>query len=128
MINWDNYPNFSKAEFDCKHTGQNKMRPEFLETLQMIRETFGRKMIVSSGYRHPTHPVEARKDKPGEHTYGVAADIRIHGQDALDLIIIAYGYGIRRIGVQQGGYVNGRFIHLGAGDKNLGFPPGMWSY
>lgn len=30
-----------------------------------------RPMRVTSGYRHPTHPIEAKKAKPGEHASGL---------------------------------------------------------
>jgi len=126
MINWNDYKNFNKSEFDCKHTGENRMRPEFMERLQQIRNAYGKPIVVSSGYRHPSHPVEARKKTAGEHTYGVACDIVISGQDALDLIVIAYGHGIRRIGIQQKG--SGRFLHFGMGDQALNFPATIWSY
>jgi len=126
MINWKDYKNFTKAEFDCKHTGENKMRPEFMERLQQIRTAYGKPLVITSGYRAPSHPVEARKARAGEHTYGVACDIAISGTDALDLMVIAYGHGIRRIGVKQNG--TGRFLHLGMGDQYLNFPPTIWSY
>ena len=125
-VNWDLYPNFSKEEFDCKHTGKNKMRPEFLDILQQIRTAYNAPLKISSGYRDPSHPVEAGKDKAGEHTYGVAVDIAISGAAWLDLVVVAYGHGVRRIGVKQRG--NGRFIHLGLGDKDLDFPATGWSY
>jgi len=121
-INWDDYKNFSKWEFDCHHTQENKMLPAFMRTLQDIRNTYDKPMTVTSGYRHFTHPAERLKDKPGEHTYGAAVDIAVNGIDALDLIVIAYGYGIRRVGIAK------TFIHLGMGDKDLGFPPAMWTY
>lgn len=125
-MNWNDYPNFSKTEFDCKHTGKNRMRPEFMERLQQIRKAYGQPMRITSGYRDPLHPIEARKAKPGEHSYGVACDVAVDGLDAMDLIVIAYGHGIRRIGVKQNG--SGRFIHLGMGDKDLHFKPTIWSY
>lgn len=127
-MNWDDYkPYFSKKEFDCKHTGKNHMRPEFMDVLMQIRKTYNKPMIITSGYRDPSHPAEAGKSTSGgAHTYGVACDIAVRGQDALDLLVIAYGYGIRRIGLQQKG--TGRFIHLDMGDRGLGFPPAIWSY
>ena len=125
-VDWRKYPNFTEEEFRCKHTGTCRMRPDFLDILQDIRIAFGKPLVISSGYRAPSHPVELAKPKPGEHSYGVAADITISGTDALDLIVIAYGYGIRRIGVAQKG--RAEFIHLGYGDKYLGFPPSIWSY
>lgn len=125
-MNWDDYKNFSKREFDCKHTGRNAMRPEFMDILQQIRNTYGKPMIITSGYRDASHPVEAGKAAPGEHSYGLACDIAVQGVDAQDLMVIAYGYGIRRFGLKQKGA--GRFLHIGMGDKYLNFPATIWTY
>lgn len=97
------------------------MTPEFMAVLQQIRTTYGKPMVINSGYRHFTHPIERKKDNPGEHTYGMAADISVKDEDAMELFVIAYGYGIRRIGVAN------NFIHLGMGEK-LRFPPALWTY
>src|SRR3990167_3806839 len=126
ISDWHKYKNFNSHEFNCSHTGKNNMRPEFMDMLQMIRSVYGKPMKITSGYRDFTHPVEREKDKPGEHTYGMAADIAVQGTDALELVSIAYGLGVRRIGLKQHG--NGRFVHLGMGDKSLGFPPALWTY
>lgn len=126
-MDWNKYkPYFSKKEFDCKHTGKNLMRPEFMDVLYQIRKTYNKPMIITSGYRDPSHPAEASKSVSGAHSYGVAVDIAVRGEDAMDLFVIAYGYGIRRMGLQQKGAQ--RFIHLDMGDRGLGFPPSLWSY
>lgn len=127
-LDWQKWPNFAKHEFDCRHTGKNRMDEDFMDILQQIRNVYGKPMIISSGYRDHDHPVEVKKKRAGEHTYGVAADILVNGTDALDLMVIAYGHGIRRIGVSQKGAMEKRFIHLGYGDKLLNFPEGIWSY
>lgn len=127
-LNWSKWPNFSKHEFDCKHTGKNRMDEDFMDILQQIRTVYGKPMIISSGYRDHSHPVEEKKKRAGEHTFGMAADILVHGTDALDLMVIAYGHGIRRIGVSQKGEMEKRFLHLGYGDKLLNFPESIWSY
>jgi len=123
MMDWTAYPNFTEDEMRCKHTGRCHMDPLFMRRLQQLRDVFGKPMIVSSGYRDPSHPVERNKSSPGEHTTGHAADIAIAGADALRLVQIALGVGFNRIGVQQKGM--GRYIHLG--DSPV-FPPGIWSY
>ena len=124
-MNWDDYKNFSKKEFDCKHTGENKMRPEFMGILQQIRTTFNKPMTINSGYRAVSHPIEQAKKDPGEHCFGCAADIAVRGEDVMALLAIAYGYGIRRFGIYQKGRT--RFVHLGYGDKELNFPPTTWT-
>lgn len=129
MIDWNKYPNFTKEEFDCSHTGLNEMNPYFLSVLQEIRTEFNSPMYITSGYRHLTHPVEARKKTPGEHTHGLAVDVGIYGSNAVKLIQIALNHEIPRIGIKQNGHVSGRFIHLGAARKDHGFPsPWIWSY
>ena len=105
------------------------MRPEFMQKLQEIRNIFGKPMVISSGYRDFTHPLEQAKEEPGEHTYGAAADINVWGQDAMELFDIAFHCGIRRIGLNQIGSLNSRFIHIGMGDTlNLNFPSALWTY
>jgi len=125
-LDWSKYPNFSKKEFDCKFTGKNRMRPEFLEVLQRIRFEYGKPMLITSGYRDKKHPIEARKAAPGEHSFGLACDVGVSGVDWGELFVIAWKHGIRRIGVKQHG--DARFIHLGMGDIYLNFPKKPYSY
>lgn len=112
---WDYYPNFIKKEFDCKHTGNNEMTHEFMVLLQKIRAEYGKPMTVTSGYRDPKHPIEARKTHSnGEHTQGNCCDLAcINSQDRFDLMRIALKHGITRIGIAQ------TFLHLGIGGNNL---------
>jgi len=80
-------------------------------------------MTVTSGYRHPSHPVEARKSHSnGEHTQGMCADIACtNGSDRFQLVTLALKHGITRIGIARG------FVHLGLGGRGL--PPNViWEY
>ena len=126
VTDWKKYaPYFSEAEFQCKHTGMCKMQLEFMDKLWAIRLEFGKPLKISSGYRHPTHPIEAKKgSSTGEHTTGLCCDVAIQGAEALRLLDIALQHGITRIGVQQKGA--GRFIHLGISPKHTN--PTIWSY
>ncbi len=112
---WTKYPNFTKAEFDCKATGENNMQHEFMEKLQAIRKDFGRGMTITSGFRSVKHPVEARKTHSnGEHTQGFCADVRcIDSGTRFVLISLALKHGITRIGVAK------TFLHFGIGGKGL---------
>lgn len=123
LIDWTQYPNFTAAEFTCKHTGLCLMSPEYLKKLQAIRSIYGKPMRITSGYRHPTHPIEAAKKYPGEHSTGRASDVAISGKDALELISIALSCGMTRLGVQQKG--RARFLHLGDSPE---FISTVWSY
>ena len=85
---------------------------------------YDKPMTITSGYRDPKHPIEARKEKPGTHTTGLAADIACNGQDAYDILQIAFELGFSGIGVQQKG--SARFIHLDMWED--GPRPNVWSY
>lgn len=125
-INWEDYPNFSEKEFKCKHTGICDMDKDFMEILSEIRKEYGKPMIITSGYRHPTHPVESSKPIRGEHTYGVCCDVSVRGEDCYNLISVCIKKGITRLGVSQKG--ENRFIHIGIGYGDKFLNPWVWSY
>ena len=124
MIDWSSYQNFSAKEFDCTHCGKNEMQADFMLKLQALRSVYGKPMRITSGYRCPEHPIEAKKAQPGAHASGCACDIGVEGQDAHRLLKLAFAAGFTGVGVQQKG--SGRFIHL---DTLEGGPrPNVWSY
>jgi len=107
QVPWSEYPNFSKKEFDCQETGENRMQPYFLNELQALRDKFGRPMRVTSGYRSPKHSIEARKASPGTHAMGCAVDISVHGEERWVLLKLAFEMGrFHGIGIDK------NFIHL----------------
>ena len=112
---WAEYPNFSAIEFNCRHTGQNEMKHEFMKLLQAWRTEYGKPVRVTSGYRHWSHPVEARKGHTtGEHTRGTCADIACdNGADRFTMVRLALKHGFSRIGIAKG------FLHLGIGGQGL---------
>jgi zinc D-Ala-D-Ala carboxypeptidase len=118
---------FKPKELACRHTGDQGFDPGFLKTLNAIREECGFSFALSSAYRSPEHPIEARKEVKGAHTHGKAVDILASGENALEIIRVAQKHGIQRIGIQQKG--SGRFIHLDGCTEEDGFPcPAIWSY
>lgn len=117
--------NFSVNEMKCRHSGKCHMDKSFMDTLQKIRNIYGKPMIITSGYRDITHPVEKAKATPGEHAVGMAVDVACFGEDALKLVEIAIQCGIKRIGLNQKGSPSGRFVHLGGSSQ---FPRGIWTY
>jgi zinc D-Ala-D-Ala carboxypeptidase len=126
MLDWSKYPNFSESEFKCSHTGKCLMHPDFMARLQSLRKAYGKSMKITSGYRDPTHPIEAKKASPGAHSSGRAADVAIRGADALELVKLALAIGFTGIGVQQKG--EGRFIHLDDIEDGSQPRPMIWSY
>ncbi len=127
-MNWNDYPNFTKEEFDCKHTGLNEMKPEFMDMLQKVRTAYGKPMIITSGYRDKTHPIEANKSRPGAHSTGQAADISVDRTNAYEVLKLALEIGFTGIGIQQKD--SGRFLHLDniEPDTKDFLRPTIWSY
>ena len=120
---WADYPNFSASEFVCQHTGEHGMKAKFLDELQAIRDAFGKPMRITSGYRHPSHPIEAAKEKPGTHASGVACDVAVGpGADVHRLVEIAIRHGMTGIGISQKSG-SPRFVHLDMCDRVA-----IWSY
>lgn len=98
---------FNLSEFDCQHTGRNRMDPLFLARLDKLREVCGFPFVITSGYRDPTHPIEAKKERPGTHSQGIAADIRVSsGAQRYTIISEAIKMGFAGIGVANG------FVHV----------------
>ena len=122
-MNWQAYPNFSKSEFDCKETGENNMRPEFLDKLQALRTVYGKPITISSGFRSAKHSIEARKSRPGYHSKGLACDIACSSDEAFKIVQLAYKHDFKGIGVSQNSK-GARFVHLDSRDSI----PVLYSY
>ena len=69
---------FNESEFnDFK-----MMNKKLLNMLDNLREVYGSPIKITSSYRSPDHPIEAKKKAPGEHAYGNAVDIVSVGGEA----------------------------------------------
>jgi zinc D-Ala-D-Ala carboxypeptidase len=115
---------FSESEFKCSHCGVAKMDQDFINRLNELRREVGVPLRVTSGYRCPDHPIEARKVASGAHTTGKAVDFAVEGRLAHELLKQAMEMNFKGIGVQQKG--TGRFIHLD--DWVAPNRPTVWSY
>ena len=98
---------FKLEEFDCQCTGNNEMSVDFIRKLDELREACGFSFVITSGYRDPSHPIEARKSKPGTHAQGIAADIAVSGgAERYKIVKEAMRLGFTGIGVAK------TFIHV----------------
>lgn len=110
---------FRLDEFRCKHSGANHMYLPFIDVLDEFRDECGFPLQVTSGYRAPTHPIEAAKKAPGWHSKGRAVDFYIPDgvrmRRALELAVRA---GFPGIGVGN------HLLHLDIRDTT----PVVWGY
>ena len=122
MTPWDPTltPSFSVDEMRCKHTGRVDMDGDFMVMLQALRDRVGA-IKVNSGFRAPEHPIEAAKDSPGAHAYGLAADIRPLESGMYETLKAAFEIGFVGIAFE------GEFIHVDAGHPHK-HRPASWSY
>ena len=98
---------FKLEDFDCQETGENEMSIEFIERLDGLRSVCGFPFIVTSGYRSPNHSIEAKKEQPGQHAQGIAADIKVVGGAQRRLLVEkALEMGFTGVGVDK------NFIHV----------------
>ncbi len=83
---------FKKSEWmsksvECSNETTHRMQPEVMAKVQKLRDFMGQPLTLLSAYRCSAHPVEARKVKPGQHTNGLAVDIKVtDGAMAFQLI------------------------------------------
>ena len=111
---------FEESEF----SEFDKMNPVLLAMLDDLREEYGYPIKLTSTYRSPDHPIEARKSKPGEHAYGAAVDIAcVGGEATFKLVKAAIEVGFTRIGISR----KNNFVHVG-----IGYPEApettIWTY
>ena len=110
---------FDIKEFDCQETGNNEMRPFFLEKLDELRHACDFPFTITSGYRDPGHSIEKAKSTPGTHARGIAADIYIgSGVEGYKIVKEAMRLGFTGIGVAK------TFIHVDTRSTR----PVIWSY
>lgn len=93
-------PPGSGGKLHFVHSGQDKIAPQFKAILTDTSAAMGRDFTINSGYRSPTHRVEAAKaGGPGEHASGTASDISMKGMDDGErarLVRELYARGARR--------------------------------
>lgn len=121
---------FSRAEFACKcGCGENKIADDFVAKLNVLCAEVPEAIVVTSGYRCPTHNAAVSKTGlTGPHTTGRAADLALQGRRAVELLTLALAGGqFTGFGLNQKGA--GRFLHLDDLPNAAGQPrPHCWTY
>ena len=73
------YKYFTEKELECKHCEEQGIDPAFMQKVDKLRDKMGFPFPITSAYRCPEHPIEARKSSPGAHASGQALDITCSG-------------------------------------------------
>ena len=125
---WSRYPNFTRAEFQCKcGCGQAEMSGAFMDLIQGLRDKCRFPFVISSGYRCPDHnDAVSGSGRDGPHTTGKACDISVSGEPAWILLYHAMKAGMPGVGVKQHGTT--WFIHLDILSNDTHPRPRVWSY
>lgn len=125
--NREGWPHFSVGELRCPHCGAMHMNRRFMEVIELIREDYGKPMVVTSAYRCPEYNDEiSNTGLNGPHTTGRAMDIHVYGADALNLLHWSMYHGITGVGVNQTGNYEKRFVHLDQIENE--HRPWIWTY
>ena len=91
---------FSLHEFQCKDgSRQVVLHPDLLTKLQALRTALNRPVIITSGYRNPTHNANVGGSPTSQHLLGTAADIQVAGLSIPDLASRADQLGFTGIGL-----------------------------
>jgi uncharacterized protein YcbK (DUF882 family) len=101
----------------------------FMARLEHLRTRIDRPLPLTSAYRCPAHHASVSKTgAAGPHTTGRAADVRVAGESAVELVKLALELGFTGLGLKQAGPVQGRFVHLDDLEAP-GYPrPRIWTY
>ena len=117
---------FTTEELRCKcGCQQNKIDQAFLEKLNEFREKWGSPLIVTSGYRCPSHNKRVSfTGETGPHTTGKAVDITcLGGTNRFKFVKMAMESGFTRIGIADS------FIHLDTlTTQDKVASPAIWIY
>lgn len=113
MIRSNNFnPNTDpKLLCTCGHSkcDRRSVDQESLNSLQAIRDDYGKPMIITSGGRCPYHPNELSKSSPGDHQKCKAVDVECNSRtDETKLKVLAGRHGATRV---AGSWEDG-FIHI----------------
>jgi len=72
--------NFSRGEFSCKcGCGYDGIKNVLVFALQIVRDHFDRKVVVSSGCRCGAHNKHEGGTVNSKHLFGIAADFNVNG-------------------------------------------------
>ena len=112
--------NFTSNEFDCHGSSccsTTLIDDKLVEYLQKIRDHFGKKITITSGYRCPTRNGQvASSGTKSMHCQGKAADFVVEGVAPAEVAKYAESIGILGIGLYETD-ADGHFVHIDTRDR-----------
>ena len=103
--------NFRVGEFACKDgTDLIKIDTALVSILQRIRNWAGASVVISSGYRTPSHNASIGGSSKSKHISGMAADIYIKGRAKSITEISKFAEAIGVPGIERNEDAN--YVHL----------------
>jgi uncharacterized protein YcbK (DUF882 family) len=99
--------NFSLQEFNskCGREIPNNVLPNIIQlakNLQVLRDSLGKTISITSGYRSPQHNKKIGGAKDSQHVKGMAADIKVTGMTPKEVALVIEGL-IEQGKIKQGG-------------------------
>lgn len=99
--------NFSLQEFNskCGREIPNNVLPNIIQlakNLQVLRDSLGKTISITSGYRSPQHNKKIGGAKDSQHIKGMAADIKVSGMTPKEVALVIEGL-IEQGKIKQGG-------------------------
>lgn len=99
--------NFTLEEFNskCGRDIPNNVLPNILQlakNLQVLRDSIGKSISITSGYRSPQHNKKIGGAKDSQHVKGLAADIKVSGMTPKEVALVIEGL-IEQGKMKQGG-------------------------
>lgn len=92
--------NFDTEEFKCFCCGEVHMQDDLIANLQKLRDIYGKRIDVTSGYRCRKWNKYVDGKDDSAHLTGKAADIVVDdSKERFKLIMCALEVGFRRIGI-----------------------------
>lgn len=109
---------FKVREFACKDgTDPVFVSESLVGILEAIRLHFGTPVHINSAYRTPQHNAKEGGVKTSQHTYGLAADIRVDGHTPAEVYAVADSM----LGEHGGVGIYDTFVHVDTRSKKSRF-------
>jgi len=109
---------FNTDLFKCRHCGEGSIDQLLIARLELLVELSEVHIIITSGYRCPDHPMEAKKYVKGAHTKGLACDFQCSPEDEYKLLKTVLLIPFTGIGLHLKDTPKGRFFHVDIVDRS----------